>query len=74
MSLFPTTSAAPIYNKDVVIGSIELDSVESTLESFKNGEFVVVVDDLDRENEGDLIIAASQLTPAKMAWIIKHSS
>ncbi|KAI5481520.1 3,4-dihydroxy-2-butanone-4-phosphate synthase [Pseudohyphozyma bogoriensis] len=51
-----------------------LDSVEDAVDAIRRGEFVVVVDDMDRENEGDLIIAASMLTVEKMAWMIRHSS
>lgn len=51
-----------------------LDPIPEALEAFARGEFVVVVDDMDRENEGDLIIAASKITTEKMAWLIKHSS
>jgi len=53
---------------------IQFDNVDETIEAFRNGEFVVVLDSPDRENEGDLIIAASALTPAKMAFMIHHSS
>jgi len=48
--------------------------MEEALASFAAGEFLVVTDDEDRENEGDLIISASQCTTEKMAWLIKHSS
>lgn len=51
-----------------------LDTVESALEAIKQGEFVIVVDDLDRENEGDLISAASLTTTKMMSFLIKHSS
>jgi 3,4-dihydroxy 2-butanone 4-phosphate synthase len=40
----------------------------------ENGEFIVVLDDLSRENEGDLIIAASDVTTEKMAFMIRHTS
>ncbi|GAA5923171.1 3,4-dihydroxy-2-butanone-4-phosphate synthase RIB3 [Sporobolomyces koalae] len=53
---------------------VELDSVEAAVEAIKNGEFVVVVDDMDRENEGDLICAAEKITQQMMAWLIRHSS
>ena len=43
--------------------NIKLDRVEDALEDFRNGKFLVVVDDEDRENEGDLIIAAEKITP-----------
>ena len=49
------------------------DSMEGALEAFAAGEFLVVMDDENRENEGDLIIAASQCTTEKMAWLIKHT-
>lgn len=39
-----------------------------------NNEFVVVMDDLDRENEGDLIIAAENMTTEQMAFMVRHSS
>jgi len=50
------------------------DSIESSIEAFRNGEFVVVLDDQDRENEGDLIIAAQDMTTEKMAFMVRHSS
>ena len=53
--------------------STQLDSIEDALAAFKAGEFLVVVDDMDRENEGDLVIAASHITTEKMAWLIRHS-
>src|SRR4029077_6823371 len=43
------------------------------IEAFGRGEIVVVTDDNDRENEGDLIIAAGLATPEKMAFIIRHT-
>lgn len=48
--------------------------IAEALRAFEAGEIVVVVDDNDRENEGDLIVAASQCTPEKMAFIIRHTS
>lgn len=39
----------------------------------ENGEFIVVLDDQDRENEGDLIIAAESITPAQMAFLVRHT-
>ncbi len=48
--------------------------VESVVAAFAQGEMVVVVDDDDRENEGDLFVAASLCTPEKMAFIIRHTS
>jgi 3,4-dihydroxy 2-butanone 4-phosphate synthase/GTP cyclohydrolase II len=48
--------------------------VGDVVEAFKRGEIVVVTDDDDRENEGDLFVAASLCTPEKMAFIIRHTS
>ena len=48
--------------------------VEAAIDAIVRGEFVVVVDDEDRENEGDLIIAAEQMTPDKMAFMIRYTS
>jgi 3,4-dihydroxy 2-butanone 4-phosphate synthase/GTP cyclohydrolase II len=48
--------------------------VEAALAAFAKGEIVVVTDDDDRENEGDLFVAASLCTPEKMAFIIRHTS
>ena len=46
-------------------------SVTEAVEAFARGEIVIVTDDDDRENEGDLIVAASLCTPEKMAFIIR---
>lgn len=50
------------------------DSVEEAIEAIGRGEMVVVVDDEDRENEGDLIMAAEFATEEKIAFIVNHSS
>jgi 3,4-dihydroxy 2-butanone 4-phosphate synthase/GTP cyclohydrolase II len=47
-------------------------SITQAIEAIARGEIVVVTDDDDRENEGDLVIAASLCTPEKMAFIIRH--
>ena len=48
---------------------IILDSIEEAIEEIKNGNFIIVVDDEDRENEGDLIIAAECITPEKVNFM-----
>src|SRR5262245_65082218 len=48
--------------------------VEVAINAFGKGEIVVVTDDDDRENEGDLFVAASHCTPEKMAFIIRNTS
>ncbi|KAG7879204.1 hypothetical protein KL905_003401 [Ogataea polymorpha] len=50
------------------------NTIEDALEAYKKGEFLVVMDDEDRENEGDLIIAAEKVTQEKMAFLVRHSS
>ncbi len=50
------------------------DSIEDVIEAIAQGEIVIVVDDDDRENEGDLIMAASKATPDKVAFMIRHTS
>ena len=52
---------------------IKLDSIQEALEDFRNGKFVVVVDDEDRENEGDLIIAAEKITPEDVNFMLKNA-
>ena len=53
---------------------IRLDSVERAVADIAAGKAVVVVDDVERENEGDIIFAASKATPELMAFTIRHSS
>ena len=48
--------------------------VEEAISAFRDGEFLVVVDDEDRENEGDLIIAAEHATPARVGFMVRHTS
>jgi 3,4-dihydroxy 2-butanone 4-phosphate synthase/GTP cyclohydrolase II len=48
--------------------------IDAAIKAFANGEIVVVTDDDDRENEGDLFVAASLCTPEKMAFIIRNTS
>ena len=48
--------------------------VEDAVAAIVRGEFVVVVDDADRENEGDLIVAAEHITPEAIAFMVRHTS
>ncbi|BFZ55816.1 hypothetical protein PYCC9005_002857 [Savitreella phatthalungensis] len=48
--------------------------IESALEAFANGGFLIVIDDPGRENEGDLIISCIHMTPAKMAFMVRYTS
>ena len=51
-----------------------LDTVEEAIKAMADGELVVVVDDDDRENEGDLIGAAAKISPEQMALMVRHTS
>ena len=48
--------------------------IEDAVAAIGRGEIVIVVDDADRENEGDLIMAAEKVTPDAMAFMIRHTS
>ena len=50
-----------------------LSSVEDAVRDFKEGKFVIVVDDEDRENEGDLITSAEMITPEKVNFMLIHA-
>ena len=54
--------------------SYDQQKVAEAIRAFENGEMVVVMDDDDRENEGDLIVAATHCTAEMMAFIIRHTS
>jgi 3,4-dihydroxy 2-butanone 4-phosphate synthase/GTP cyclohydrolase II len=54
--------------------SIHLDSVERAITEIKSGKAVVVIDDEDRENEGDLIFAAELATPELIAFMVRYTS
>lgn len=55
------------------MGELRLSSIEDALKDFKEGKFVIVVDDEDRENEGDLIIAAEKITAEAVNFMLKHA-
>ena len=50
------------------------DTIVEALEALRAGRPVLVLDDADRENEGDVILAAENLTAAWLGWTIRHSS
>ena len=52
---------------------IKLDSIEEAIEDFRQGKMVIVVDDEDRENEGDLIVAAEKITPEQVNFMLKNA-
>lgn len=51
-----------------------VDSVEDIVEAVRQGEMVVILDDEDRENEGDLVMAAEKVTPESVAFFVRHTS
>lgn len=60
------------YNKSHM-DAIKLDKIEDAINDFRNGKFVIVVDDEDRENEGDLIMAAEKVTPDHVNFMITNA-
>ena len=60
-----------LYSK-IKAMSFELDSIESAIEDIKNGKVVIVVDDEDRENEGDFLTAARNVTPEIINFMATH--
>ena len=52
--------------------NMKINTIEEALDDFRQGQFVIVVDDEDRENEGDFIIAAEKITPEKVNFMLQH--
>ncbi len=52
---------------------IKLDTIEEAIEDFRKGKFIIVVDDEDRENEGDLIVAAELITEEQVNFMLKNA-
>jgi len=50
----------------------QFDSIEDCLEDIRQGRMIVVTDDADRENEGDLVMAAEKVTPGAVNFMAKH--
>ena len=55
------------------MADIKLNSIEDAVKDFQEGKFVIVVDDEDRENEGDLIIAAEKIDAEKVNFMLKNA-
>ncbi|MGR7993913.1 MULTISPECIES: 3,4-dihydroxy-2-butanone-4-phosphate synthase [unclassified Xanthobacter] len=64
----------PLSVRELPVTDTTQARVQAAIEAFARGEIIVVTDDDDRENEGDLIVAASLATPEKMAFIIRNTS
>lgn len=54
------------------MSEIKLNTIEEAIEDFRAGKFLIVVDDEDRENEGDFIIAAEKITPEDVNFMLKN--
>ncbi|EYE97044.1 3,4-dihydroxy-2-butanone-4-phosphate synthase RIB3 [Aspergillus ruber CBS 135680] len=61
----PSSSSDPV---------LQFDPIEDTVEAFERGEFIIALDSQDRENEGDLIIAAESVTDVQMAFLVRFTS
>jgi 3,4-dihydroxy 2-butanone 4-phosphate synthase / GTP cyclohydrolase II len=64
----------PVRQVSAVPGATGLDTIEDAIEDIRKGRMVIVVDDEDRENEGDLIMAAELVTPERIAFMVRHTS
>jgi len=62
----------PDYKKNNYMFSDKLNTIEEAIEDFREGKFLIVVDDENRENEGDFIIAAEKVTPEKINFMMTH--
>ena len=53
--------------------NFQLNTIEEALEDLRNGKMIIVVDDEDRENEGDLLAAAELTTPESVNFMVTHA-
>lgn len=72
----PILNDFPVENDEAELDwpTVGFSSIPEAIEDIRQGKMVVVVDDEDRENEGDLIMAAAKVTPESMAFIVKHGT
>src|SRR5688572_23012781 len=54
-------------------GAMEFNTISEAIADIRKGKLIVVVDDKDRENEGDVVFAAAKSTPAKINFLAKHA-
>ena len=74
LTLPPRTGVEPPEGPEPASGHTEFSSIATILAELRAGRMVLILDDEDRENEGDLIMAAEHATPQSMAFMIRHSS
>ncbi len=60
------------YKPTIKVMKMDFDSIEEAIEAFRDGEIVVIVDDEDRKNEGDLAMAAEKVTPEAVNFMTKY--
>ncbi|KAI9741151.1 MAG: hypothetical protein M1834_002864 [Cirrosporium novae-zelandiae] len=70
----PSVAPVPLIPEANGVSKLQFDRIPDAIEAFRAGNFILVLDSPSRENEGDLIIAASAMTPSKMAFMIHHTS
>lgn len=51
-----------------------MSHLQAALDAYKNGDLIIVTDDADRENEGDLMLLAEKATPEKVAFMVRHTT
>jgi 3,4-dihydroxy 2-butanone 4-phosphate synthase/GTP cyclohydrolase II len=74
LTLPPRSGAEPPEGGEPAPGQTQFSSIPTLLAQLQAGRMVLILDDEDRENEGDLIMAAEHATPEAMAFMIRHSS
>ena len=67
----PTAAVGGVQDSSA---GVRLDSIPEAIAAIRDGKSIVVIDDEDRENEGDLIYAASKATPELAAFMIRYTS
>ena len=70
---FPSAPANIKFSKEAEKMNFEFDSVESVLEDVRNGRLIIVTDDENRENEGDLVCATEKVTPEIINFMAKYA-
>ena len=60
-------------SNNILTKNIQLDSIEDAIKDFADGKMIIVVDDEDRENEGDIIVAAEKITPEQVNFMLKNA-
>ena len=51
-----------------------MSTLQAALDAYKNGDLIIVTDDADRENEGDLMLRADMATAEKVAFMVRHTT